>query len=233
MSSTSETADVKEQTFAIKDFQPFEILVEDNWCYFKVDKIDEKLYNNPMATNEIIKNRPEPHVTLFYGFDPSKGQEVKAKAESFKLCPADIFYETHLRKGDVERVVFLGIKSPAIQTAFAALSSEFPNTHMLINGKYDPHVTVAEYEVPHKRLYRNMLNPNFVHQEGGQQSTQEQKIKQEFQCFANQCLTLIPNVGNPQEGYDYPNDMGDFHRLLKKARNALIDARMAFYYKKE
>ena len=47
------------------------------------------------------------------------------------------------KKGDVSPVILVSVKSKKLQECFWKLYKTFPNQHTLINGEYDPHVTLC------------------------------------------------------------------------------------------
>ena len=83
-----------------------------------------------------------PHITVLYGCsnDSSKYTHLPMKAIPWKTSG-------HVRPGDASDVLLVGIGSEALRSLFMAMyEDDAINTdkkHTLIDGKYDPHVTLA------------------------------------------------------------------------------------------
>lgn len=119
------------------------VMESPNWFELKV-KIPQK-YETWIKTNNLsdqVLEVPKPHITVLYGFDPSRFSEVKKIVDDFSFVPEDFTFG-EVKKGDVANVYLVKIFSPKLQECFWHLYRKFPNEHTLINGFYDPHVTLA------------------------------------------------------------------------------------------
>jgi hypothetical protein len=92
---------------------------------------------------KLIKEIPEPHLTILYGFDPSLYDDVKFDFDSFEISEKD-FQFGRVKCGDVSPVYLLEVISPRLQECFWFLYNKYDNEHTLIDGKFfDPHVTLC------------------------------------------------------------------------------------------
>ena len=91
---------------------------------------------------EQIKEQPLPHITLLYGFDCRLYLEVDALVKAYNITPSDYCFGT-VKRGSTSPVYLVPVHSMKLQQLFSELSSRFPNKHTLINGKFDPHVTLC------------------------------------------------------------------------------------------
>lgn len=116
---------------------------EQNWYEISIDIPDE--FRDWVKTNissDQISSIPEPHITLLYGFDPKFYNEIDQIVKSYNITPNDYTFGTP-KRGDVSPVWLLPISSPKLEELFWILYYKFPNKHTLINGKYEPHLTLC------------------------------------------------------------------------------------------
>lgn len=114
-----------------------------NWYEIPVELPME--YISWVATNipaRYIKEIPSPHITILYGFDPKYYDEIDKIVKSFEITPKDYTFGEP-KRGDVSPVWILPVKSEKITSLFWYLHKKFDNQHTLINGKFDPHVTLC------------------------------------------------------------------------------------------
>lgn len=90
-----------------------------------------------------IKCVPAPHVTLLFGFDPARIDEVKADvARAGDVTDDWVFGEP--RPGDSARNAWLlPFRSKKLEELFWDLYMKYPNEHYLHEGKFDPHITLC------------------------------------------------------------------------------------------
>ena len=116
---------------------------KDNWVDLEI-KLPEKYLQwlKDNVPTDDIKETPKPHITLLYGFDPLRFDEVKAIVDAENIQASDYMFGD-VRLGDVSPVYLVGIKSEKLDALFWKLYKQFPNQHTLIAGKFDPHVTLC------------------------------------------------------------------------------------------
>jgi hypothetical protein len=89
-----------------------------------------------------IKETPSPHITLLYGFDPKYYDEIDKLVKEAKIVPEDYTFGEP-KKGDVSPVWLMPVVSPKLSSLFWYLYCKYDNEHTLINGKFEPHVTLC------------------------------------------------------------------------------------------
>jgi hypothetical protein len=89
-----------------------------------------------------VKSVPKPHITLLYGFDPAHFWQVKKVVDAYEGLGKNLEFGK-VRDGDRDSVKIVGVTSPALQECFWKLHAQFPNQHFLVDGKFDPHVTLC------------------------------------------------------------------------------------------
>lgn len=92
-----------------------------------------------------ISEWPEPHVTVLYGFDPKHYLEIEKIVKEYDFKESDFEFRL-VQYGDVEPVYIGRIFSPKLQECFWHLYRKYENKHTLINGSYDPHITLLRME---------------------------------------------------------------------------------------
>lgn len=103
-----------------------------------------------------IESIPDPHVTVLYGFDPKYYNEIQKQLDEFKLEPKDFTFVGKPRQGDHTKNAWLiGVHSPRLQELFWTLYNKYDNEHTLINGKYDPHITLCYTKTTTKKIQSN------------------------------------------------------------------------------
>lgn len=123
---------------------------EQNWYEIPIiipDEFRDWVSNN--IPSDQVSSIPESHITLLYGFDPKFYNEIDQTVKMYNITSKDYTFGDP-RKGDISPVWLLPIKSPKLEELFWILYSKFPNQHTLINGKYDPHVTLCWIKSPTK-----------------------------------------------------------------------------------
>jgi len=114
-----------------------------NWIELEVTLPDD--LDNWVDTHvkpEDVKERPKPHITLLYGFDPARFAEVEAKVKTWNITAADYTFGKP-RLGYGSPVILVPIVSDKLQACFWDLHCTFPNEHTLVDGKFSPHVTLC------------------------------------------------------------------------------------------
>lgn len=87
---------------------------------------------------------PPPHITLLYGFDPDRYEEVQADVEAFGLKPEDWSFPHAPRPGNkAKNAWLLPLHSPRLEQLFWQLHAKYPNQHYLHEGRFSPHVTLC------------------------------------------------------------------------------------------
>jgi hypothetical protein len=89
---------------------------------------------------------------MLYGFESRHADQVFARLHA--ALPLEVKV-TRTQEGDISPVRLLGVNSPQLQDIFKSLYANVPSKHTLINGKFDPHITVAEWMRP-----ENAQEPN-------------------------------------------------------------------------
>jgi len=89
-----------------------------------------------------LKDIPSPHITILYGFDPKHYDAIDKIVKAAKITPEDYTFGPP-KRGDVSPVWLLPIRSDKIDALFWKLHKKFDNQHTLINGRFEPHVTLC------------------------------------------------------------------------------------------
>lgn len=102
-----------------------------------------------------ILKTPVPHVTLLYGFDPSKFEQVKARVLEAKLCAEDIVLEEKVYKiapthteTNFYCVDLDVVKSPKVVELIQRLRKEFPTPGNKADHEVTAHLTLYEVKRP-------------------------------------------------------------------------------------
>lgn len=80
----------------------------------------------------------------------------------------------------------------------------------------------------HKRNFEQYIECNYK----PNAATDEKAITKHFQSFLASCLEMIPNEGEPADGYMYNAHMGAFVRDLARAKEEFVQASYAFHEKR-
>lgn len=114
-----------------------------NWYEISVklpDHLTSWVKNN--VPEDKIKEVPLPHITLLYGFDPKYYEEIDRTVKEANITSDDYTFGEP-KKGDVSPVWLAPIISPRLTSLFWYLYCKYDNEHTLINGKFEPHVTLC------------------------------------------------------------------------------------------
>jgi 2'-5' RNA ligase len=115
-----------------------------NWTELQLPQLKDEItkWMARIPADLVDEVTEDPHITVLYGCnsDPSVYNHLKLK---------DIQWETSsvVRPGDVSDVLLVGIKSQELNDLFMKMYKDdninTAHQHRLINGKYDPHLTLA------------------------------------------------------------------------------------------
>lgn len=119
--------------------------------YYELKVPENKLRCHPatLYSGKLIEN---PHITLFYGFDPKYYEEIAqyVKYERIDWDIDIILGEVVLRLSEKLPAHFvINIQSPKLQAMFQHLNKLYPNQHGLIDGEYVPHITIKWLKKEH------------------------------------------------------------------------------------
>lgn len=118
-----------------------EFSIEHNFCILLDDFFEKLKTENPGTT---LKKPNQHHVSLLYGYSQSESAKLLEITQEHFLEPLTLTVGK-VRKGDVSPVVLLHINpSKELDNLFWDLYNNVgPKKHTLIDGKYDPHITLA------------------------------------------------------------------------------------------
>lgn len=116
-----------------------------NECWYEIpiqlpDRLRDWAHIN-VKTPE-VQEYPKPHITILYGFECQHYPAVEKIVKSYNITSDDYTFGEPER-GKIGPVYLARVKSDKLQKLFWELHKEFPNKHTLIDGQYDPHVTLV------------------------------------------------------------------------------------------
>lgn len=116
-----------------------------NECWYEIPIVLPDKYKNWVHDNvekSSIREIPEPHITLLYGFECKHYDAIDAIVKASQIVPEDYTFG-EVKPGDVSPVYLISVHSDKLQKLFWDLHARFDNKHTLINGKFEPHVTLC------------------------------------------------------------------------------------------
>ena len=92
----------------------------------------------------VLKEPTKHHVSLLYGYCASESEKLMEIVKRHLTSPLTL-KAGEIKRGDVSPVILLAIEhSSELDSLFHDLYENIGNKkHTLINGKYDPHITIA------------------------------------------------------------------------------------------
>ena len=116
------------------------------WAEFGFCESDTHALGVWIQTLQALYNGQEglqPHTTLLYGFESDQAKRVTQAMLAVLPCKARI---SSIEWGSKAPVLIARLESETLQKLFAGLYKTVPNQHTLIDGRYDPYLTLLQLQ---------------------------------------------------------------------------------------